>query len=310
MSHLSGEKRNLYPWGLSPIPDLVFPGVDVPSSLRPYIANLRMRDWGGYVGMSLLGYFLGASSLGIDILHVAVFLITVCFYLGFSFSVNNCFDYEGDRLGGKASKNPIATNQMSVRSGILFSILLAASGLALTLVWFGTGSLIIYGVLLILSGAYSTPPLRFKSLPLIDMLSHGLFFGSLIVFFGVSVSGGSNPLTMFLLADVFILSLTLELYNQIDDVAEDAESGVKTTVVVIGTSSAKKLLQILLLTHITMLFYVTAQLHTPIITGLSMAFFIGVAYVLLTRRNKGEFLFLVEKITPLVYLIYLLAMML
>jgi 1,4-dihydroxy-2-naphthoate octaprenyltransferase len=142
------------------------------------------------------------------------------------------------------------------------------------------------------------------------MLSHGLFFGSLIVFFGVSVSGGSNPLTMFLLADVFILSLTLELYNQIDDVAEDAESGVKTTVVVIGTPYAKKLLQILLLTHITMLFYVTTQLHTPIITGLSMAFFIGVAYVLLTRKNKGEFLFLVEKITPLVYLVYLLAMML
>jgi 4-hydroxybenzoate polyprenyltransferase len=172
------------------------------------------------------------------------------------------------------------------------------------------GPMIIYGALLILSGAYSTPPLRFKSLPVIDMLSHGLFFGSLIVFFGVSVSGGSNPLTMFLLADVFILSLTLELYNQIDDVAEDAESGVKTTVVVIGTPSAKKLLQVLLITHITMLFYVTTQLYSPILTGISMAFFIGVAYVLFRKRNKGEFLFLVEKITPLVYLIYLLAMML
>jgi hypothetical protein len=32
--------------------------------------------------------------------------------------------------------------------------------------------------------------------------------------------------------------------------------------------------------------------------------------VLFRKRNKGEFLFLVEKITPLVYLIYLLAMML
>jgi 4-hydroxybenzoate polyprenyltransferase len=269
-----------------------------------------MRDWGGYVGMSLLGYFLGVSNLGIDYMHFAVFLVTVALYLGFSFSVNNCFDHEGDRLGEKASKNPIATNQMSVRSGIIFSALLALSGLALSGVWFGVGPMIIYSVLIILSGAYSTPPLRFKSLPVIDMLSHGLFFGSLIVFFGVSVSGGSNPLTMFLLADVFILSLTLELYNQIDDVAEDTESGVKTTVVLIGTSSAKKLLQVFLLTHITMLFYVTAQLHNPIITGMSMAFFIGVAYVLLRRRNKDQFLFLVEKITPLVYLIYLLTTML
>ncbi len=289
---------------------MVAPFIDVPASVRPYVANVRIKDWGGYVGMSVLGYLLGLHGVGIDCVGFLVYMAAVALYLGFSFSVNNCFDYESDRLGGKASKNPIALNQMSVRSGILFSAVMAVSGFALTGIWFGIDPAVLYGAMLLLSGAYSTPPFRFKSVPVVDMLSHGLFFGALIVMFGVSVAGGSNPLTLFILADVFVVSLSLELLNQIGDVVEDAESGVKTTVVMIGASSANRLLYALLIVHIAMLAYVTSQLGSLLITGASMVFFVGIAYQLLRYRGNDRLMFLIEKITPLVYLIFVVSQML
>jgi lycopene elongase/hydratase (dihydrobisanhydrobacterioruberin-forming) len=292
------------------IPTLEISSIGVPDAVRPYVANVRMGDWGGYIGMSLLGYLLGLTGTGIDYIGFLVYMAAVALYLGFSFSVNNCFDHAGDRLGDKASKNPIALDQMSVRSGIIFSAALAASGLALTAIWFGSGPALLYAVMLLLSGAYSTPPIRFKSIPVVDMLSHGLFFGALIVLFGVSVAGGSNPLTFFVLADVFVVSLTLELLNQIGDATEDAKSGVKTTAIMIGIPSANKLLYALLIAHVTMLSYITSQLGSLLITGVLMVFLVGVAYQLLRVRGKDRFLFLLEKITPLVYLIFVVAQML
>jgi len=288
------------------------PNIGVPPVVQSYFANVRLRDWGGYIGMSLLGYLLGFGSQGTNTnyLDFLAYLMTIALYLGFSFSINNCFDHAGDRLGGKASRNPVALNLISVRSGVVFSFILAAAGLALTRVWFGAGPMIIYSAMLLLSGAYSTPPLRLKSVPVVDMLSHGLFFGSLIVFFGASVSGSTNPLNLFILTNIFVISLIVELWNQIGDAVTDAESGVNTTVVTLGVPTANGLLYALLLTHISMLVYLISQLGSLAATGVSMIFFIALSYQLLRSLDKDHFLFLIEKITPLVYLIYILHLIL
>src|SRR5512138_2185638 len=60
---------------------------------RNYFDNVRMQDWGGYVGMAILGYLQGIETVpttSSDYLRMAIYLISVALYLGFSFSVNNC----------------------------------------------------------------------------------------------------------------------------------------------------------------------------------------------------------------------------
>jgi 4-hydroxybenzoate polyprenyltransferase len=272
-----------------------------------YFANVRMGDWGGYILISILGYMLGFDSSSIysaNILLSLPYFTAIACYLGFSFSINNCFDYKGDRLGIKATRNPIALEKISLRSGFIFSIILATSGLAITGLLLGSGPALIYLIMLSLSGAYSSPTPRFKSILFIDMLSHGLFFGSLIVIFGLSVTVGSSPQTPFICVGIFVASLIVELNNQIEDAAADAEAGVRTTTVTVGLPWAKRLFSALLWVHIVMMVYMLSQLGGLIATGISVGFFMVLAYKLYVDKERRSYFFLIEKVTPIVYFLY------
>ncbi len=266
-----------------------------------------MGDWGGYLLISILGYMLGFDSSNIysakSLLSLPYFIAIAC-YLGFSFSINNCFDYEGDRLGVKATRNPVALERISLRSGFIFSIFLATLGLAITVSLLGTGPALIYFVMLLLSGSYSSPSPRLKSIPFLDLLSHGLFFGSLIVIFGLSVTGGSSPQTPFICAGIFIASLIVELNNQIEDAAADSEAEIKTTTVTVGLPWARRLFFALLVVHITIMAYMLSQLGGLIATGLSIGFFMVLAYTLYFNKERRTYFFLIEKVTPIVYFLY------
>jgi 4-hydroxybenzoate polyprenyltransferase len=72
-------------------------------------------------------------------------------------------------------------------------------------------------MLVFLGGAYSVPPLRFKSIPLVDIITHGLFFGTLLYLYGALVAGGPSAQTMIVGVSIFIYSITLELRNHLDD---------------------------------------------------------------------------------------------
>jgi len=257
--------------------------------------------------MSLLGYLqimniTQWTSSGY--LNFAAYLVTITFYLSFSFSINNCFDHEGDRLGSKVSRNPIASDHIRVQGGVLFSVILALLGLIFSGFWFGAGPLSIYVLMLLLSGAYSIPPIRLKSVPFLDLVTHGLFFGSLIVLYGVTVTGGFTYASLPLFFSVFILSLILELRNQIDDVEEDIVTGVETTVVRIGSSRANKLFYSLLAIHIGLLIYILNLIGSFAITVISINFFVGFIVKFFMWRNRRGFQILIEIITPLVYFIF------
>jgi len=289
------------------------PDLSLLTVARSYLDNVRMRDWGGYIGMAILGYLQGIETVpqtSAGYIHFATYLMTVALYLGFSFSVNNCFDHEGDKLGAKIAINPIASGRISVSGGILFSGLLALAGLTLTWASFGVASLTIYSIMLLLSGAYSTPPLRFKSVPLLDMASHGLFFGSLIVLYGVVVTMGFNPFTLPILLSVYNLSLILELRNQIDDIEEDTATRIDTTAVSIGYAKAHALFYGLLGLHMGILVYIINLLGNTALTSLTVVFFAGVGIYFYKMPNRNRFLLIMERVTPLVYILFLLSLIL
>jgi 4-hydroxybenzoate polyprenyltransferase len=287
---------------------LDLPDFPLLTDARSYLDNVRMQDWGGYIGMAILGYMQGIETIPQNMseyINFILYLASIAFYLGFSFSVNNCFDYEGDKLGAKISLNPIAAGRISVNGGILFSGLLATMGLAFTWFFFGPASFTIYAVMLALSGAYSTPPLRLKSMPLIDMASHGLFFGSLIVFYGVVVTGGFNAFTLPLLFSVYTLSLILELRNQIDDIDEDSATFVDTTVVRIGSERANTLFYGLIALHMGILAIIVSLLGNFALTFSAVVFFVSVALYFYRMPNRDKFLLIMERVTPAIYILFL-----
>ncbi len=279
----------------------------LPSQLDAYFANVRIGDWGGYILMSILGYMLGFESNNFysanHLLALPYFAAIAC-YLGFSFSINNCFDFEGDRLGVKVTRNPVALERISVRSSFIFSLLLAATGFTITGLLLGITPSLIYLVLLVLSGAYSAPMPRFKSIPVLDVLSHGLFFGALIIIFGLSVTGGSSTQTPLICSGIFLASIIVELNNQIEDTAADAEAGVKTTTVIIGLPWARRLFSGLLVIHITVLIYMLYQLGGIITTGLALGLFMTLAYKQYIGKERKGYFFLIEKVTPVIYFLF------
>ncbi|MEM1508256.1 MAG: UbiA family prenyltransferase [Thermofilaceae archaeon] len=216
--------------------------------------NVRVRDWRAYMAMGMLGYLHYSQNLPASrfILNAIMLAITLVLYLAFAFSINNCFDVDCDRLQQrKLTKNPIASGLINFKTGLVFSLCLAFTGFLLTLIWFqpaGTPSTI-YLALLTLAGFYSSPPLRFKSKPFFDLLSHSLFFGGLLYLYGASAGGGLPLYLLPIALSISLYSIILELRNHIEDFQADASAGVRTVVIRLGCKRSETILRVLLTWH-------------------------------------------------------------
>ncbi|MHC1582529.1 MAG: prenyltransferase [Candidatus Syntropharchaeia archaeon] len=245
-----------------------------------YYKNMRVTDWRGYVGIAIFGLIFGGFP---DLSTATVFLLTSCLYLAFSFSVNNCFDARCDLK--KPDKNPIASGKMSFGEGFLFSISFAFLGIISSYIWFERSSFIIYLSMIFLSFFYSAPPLRFKNRPIIDILSHGSFFGFLLFLYGISVASPENNImnhTLILVCvSIFVYSMVFELINHLEDFDEDLSSGMRTTACWLGKDHTKKLLKFLFLIH---WFLLMAILSEPIL----ILMLISAGFILTTKVTTGR----------------------
>jgi 4-hydroxybenzoate polyprenyltransferase len=217
-----------------------------------YCYNTRFFDWRAYLGITVLGFvhgLNGMSSFYVNPYLVAKFLISIALYFAFTFSINNCFDAKCDAYQReKLKKNPIAAGLIGFREGLALSLFTGFIGLALTYIWFNEAAFFLYALLISLGMAYSIPPLRLKSVPVIDLVSHGLFFGLLLFLFGLQVAGGWIQ-TPILGVSIFLCSVTFELRNHLEDLKADNYSGTKTTACWLGPSKARRLLKFLLVIH-------------------------------------------------------------
>lgn len=218
-----------------------------------YYHNFRVHDWRAYLSMAVLGFIFGLNKsflLCINYNFLVKFIISTILYLAFTFCINNCFDIECDsRQASKLRKNPIAAGLISFREALVLSFSVACVGLALTYMFFNGLSFFLYTVVIFLSAAYSTPPIRFKTIPIIDLISHGLFFGLLLFLYGVSVTGGFSLEVLIVGFSIFSCSIILELRNHLRDLDADIQSGIRTTVCWLGSVKTKKFLKILFLLH-------------------------------------------------------------
>ena len=241
-----------------------------------YFYNIRVFDWRAYIGIAFLGFVrnVEASPFNMLIYRALRFTVTIIFYLAFTFSINNCFDIKCDaHKETKIKRNPIAAGHITFKEGLILSLCIAFTGLVLSYLWFDKNCFLIYFMMLLLSGAYSAPPLRLKSVPLLDLLSHSLFFGALLYLYGLLSNGGINLQEASLVASISLYSIILELRNHLEDYEADLNSETRTTVCYMGYSRSRRLLRSLIIVHyilLTAISYPSGNLSSSLILALTI----------------------------------------
>ncbi len=209
---------------------------------NPYIKLLRLRGWYAFLCTAVLGFVVSGGLAG-PLVDIIIFFLMVSAYLGFSFAINDSFDVEEDMFK-ESRRNPVAAGEVTQNQAVTFSYSLALAGQLLS-AWFGPVIFFYYLGLTLLSFFYSAPPLRFKSRFPLDILSHGMFFGSMILLLPALIFGSLTTGVLLIAISIFCLSVTIELWNHIADYTSDMKARLKTTVCVLGPEKSEKAAKIL-----------------------------------------------------------------
>lgn len=196
----------------------------------------RFRFWSYLLGTFLVGYVFGVDSL--HNLASPVFIFGFFFFSFpanfFLYGVNDYFDRDTDRLNPKkGSKEHLLKD--SELSAIKFW-LAACLVLALTFGMFlDTAGKVLLLLFLLLSVAYSAPPLRFKARPLLDFSSNILYGVPAVLGYHLA-TGALVPL--WALGLVFCWTSAMHLFSAIPDIRFDKSAGLKTSAVVLNYSAS------------------------------------------------------------------------
>ena len=207
--------------------------------LQAVLRNTRIADGRSFIGMGLLGLVMSFKNAP-DFKDAGIAVVSLVLYVAYAFSINNCFDVDTDILNlRKRGKNPIASGELSFRAGIAVSALIALSGVLLA-ASLGHGELLIYTSMVVLSTLYSAPP-RLKARPILDVLSHGLFFGAMPFLYGAYLDGSLSRYEILIGLALLVYSFAMELRNHLEDYESDLKADLRTTPIIIGKQASEKL---------------------------------------------------------------------
>lgn len=208
------------------------------ASVSAIIRNLRPLEGRAYIGLIGLAILMNAKWVSPD--EALLAFIAGVFFVWYAFSINNCFDVDTDSLNpDKAKKNPIISGELSFWEGVAISVVLALLGTAIASRT-NTLMFVLYLLMTLLATIYSAPP-RLKARPIVDVLSHGLFFGGLPFLYGASMDGRISGIEALMALSVTLYSFALELRNHLGDYESDLKAGLKTTPIVLGKKASEKL---------------------------------------------------------------------
>ncbi len=196
--------------------------------IKGLIKLTRVGEYYGSVlvltGISLIAN-RGLALFDRGLVLLAIFLANV-----FCFAINDVEDAADDAHDpAKKFRNPISAGIIDRGAALIFAW--SSAGLSLILlIHFGILTEIAAIAIITLGFLYSYKPVRLKSVPFLDLLSHGLFLGglqSLIV-----VSANNNQITQtgfFIIFLIFVGSLMGDINNEIRDHEVDRKTSIKNT---------------------------------------------------------------------------------
>jgi 4-hydroxybenzoate polyprenyltransferase len=208
------------------------------TSVSAIVRNLRPLEGRTYVGLIGLAILMNVKWISLD--NALLAFTAGVLFVWYAFSINNCFDVDTDSLNpNKVKKNPIASGELSFEGWLILFITIALLGMVIASktnpVMFA-----VYLLMILLATIYSAP-LRLKARPIVDVLSHGLFFGGLPFLYGAAVDGRISGIEVLIALSVTLYSFALELRNHLDDYESDLRVGLKTTPIGFGREASKRL---------------------------------------------------------------------
>jgi len=212
-------------------------------NLKTGLKFFRISDWRAYFLMALLGFLISKGFL-FPLKDIIIFYFLVFLLLAFGFSINNCFDLREDKFK-EDGVNPIVNNEISLKKSLFLAFLPGI--LALILASLFSIKIFLFSLTgLAIGFFYSAPPFRFKSRPLIDLISHGLFAGAFIFLLPVLIfSPKLTPFHFLIAFSIFYFSAIAEFRNHFEDYETDKKADLRTTVCVLGYKNSENLLRYL-----------------------------------------------------------------
>jgi len=241
-------------------------------NLNPYFKLLRVKDWRAYFFMATFGFIVSKGFL-FPIKDIFLFYFLIFLFLSFGFSVNDCFDIKEDRYH-QDKENPLVKKEISFKKGLSFSISIGILGLIFSTL-FGLKVFLFSLAVVLISFFYSAPPLRLKSKPLLDLISHGLFAGAFIFILPLMIFKKELNLIYYLTAfSIFYFSIILELRNHLEDFEIDKRANLKTTVCILGYKNSERLLRYLTIFYplILLSIFILTQNFLLLFLNLSLIF--------------------------------------
>jgi 4-hydroxybenzoate polyprenyltransferase len=207
--------------------------------MKAMLKNTRIPDGRAYIGIGLFGLLINHANFVKSI----IVLISIVLYVAYAFAINNCFDVDTDILNPrKRGKNPIANEELSFKAGLISSALLAIFGITLSY-FVGKEAFLIYTLMVILATLYSAPP-RLKARPVVDVLSHGIFFGAFPFMYAAYIDSALSREEALIAVALLLYSFAMELRNHLEDYESDLKANLRTTPIIIGKDLSKKFVYI------------------------------------------------------------------
>ncbi|GAA0286254.1 prenyltransferase [Halobacterium noricense] len=198
--------------------------------LRYLLVLSRPRFWFYLAGPVVVGIAYAAETVPdlFSLPAVALFAYFLVPANVFLYGVNDAFDRDVDELNPKKDEK-----EARFRGGRAVSAIVVASGLLLVPVAAvlpaGASPWLVAWALL--SVEYSAPPLRFKTTPLLDSLSNGLYVLPGAAAYA-AVAGYQPPLLA--VAGGWLWAMGMHTFSAIPDIEPDREANITTTATALG----------------------------------------------------------------------------
>jgi 4-hydroxybenzoate polyprenyltransferase len=199
---------------------------------------------------TLLGIlFSGANLVWLSLLQVLLVLTSNILAVCFTFMINDIEDAPDDAMNSEKSlRNPVCTGLLSNRSAYFFTFSIALLAI-ISAFFLGSIPFLLQITTILLGILYSWRRIRLKSIPVLDMVSHGFMLAGLQIlcgYFSFTPFQGFKAAWFIPMVFVIFISMYGELLNEVRDFETDKKAGVKHTAALIGEVNAKILMYVLL----------------------------------------------------------------
>ena len=196
-----------------------------------YLLRLsRPRFWFYLAGPVIVGAVYAVESLPelfspVALALFAYFLVPANVFL---YGVNDVFDADIDEANPKKDDREVRyTGERTVLAAVFLSGVLALGFVPLL----PPAALAALALFFFLAVEYSAPPLRFKTTPLFDSISNGLYVLPGVVAY--TVIAGVLPL-LFAVLGGWLWTMGMHTFSAIPDIEPDREADIRTTATALG----------------------------------------------------------------------------